>query len=136
MSVLNGEYVREYIKGIMELCPTDFFYLGEDGDWYIDPAEFRKLPQEVKRYVEGVELRMTRSGPRIKVNFVSKTAALAMAARYTLTAKEELKLNFPWQEIIESGVTDGEQAMKLLEAQIEGAEGVQRSVETGEAPLA
>lgn len=84
---LDSDYVREYIKSVLDLCPTDYFTIGEDGDWMIDPEQFRQLPMEVKRLVDGVELRQNKLGTFFKVNFLSKAAALAMAAKFTLVQK-------------------------------------------------
>lgn len=101
-SRLNAQYAKEYLYGLMELCPIDYFELGPDGDYYIDPGEMKKLPREVKRYIEGVELRRTKYGDFYTVKFVSKTAAMAIAARYTLTQKLEaavLTAQVPWSQV-------------------------------------
>lgn len=101
VSLLKGEYVREYIHSILELCPTDHFILAEDGEWAIDPEKFRELPHNVKRLVESVETRIVRGRVYYSVKFLSKTAALAMAAKYTLTQSVEVtsKQSPPWEVI-------------------------------------
>jgi hypothetical protein len=100
-ATLQADYVRDYIYSILELCPTDYFTLGPDGEWMIDPKQFKELPLEVKRLVEGVEAKFIRGQLIFKVQFLSKTAALAMAARYTLTQKAEVEVKgaVPWDEI-------------------------------------
>lgn len=101
-SELTGDYVRDYIFGILELCPTDYFIVGDDGDWCIDPEEFRKLPSEVKRYVESVDIKVDRKEGKTKysVKFVSKSQALALASKYTMVEKHAVvSTTVPWGEI-------------------------------------
>lgn len=101
-SELTGDYIRSYIFGILELCPTDYFTVDEDGEWCIDPEKFRELPSEIKRYVDHVDIKVDkRAGTtRYSVKFVSKSQALALAAKYTLVEKHEVKTEVvPWAEI-------------------------------------
>lgn len=104
-SRLRAEYVREYVHGAMELCITDFFHLDEDGDWVVDPQEFADIPCEKKRYIESVEVKIVRGERRYKLNFVSKTAAMALAAKLTglLESKDKtpaLQHNtIPWEQL-------------------------------------
>lgn len=97
---LKGEYVRQYILDVLELCPTDYFIVSETGEWMIDPENFRLLPREVKRLVEGVEVKRVGREMLWKVNFVSKQSALAMAARFTLVQKIDHRVaQVPWEEL-------------------------------------
>jgi hypothetical protein len=96
---LNAEYVRNYVHGVLEFCPTDYFLLVDD-EFCIDPVAWRELPETIKRFVENVEIRKGRNGTLYTVKFVSKTAALALAAKYTLTHKVELtQTQLPWDQI-------------------------------------
>lgn len=104
-SQLRAEYVREYVHGVMELCITDFFHLDEDGDWVVDPREFDDIPREKKRYIESVEVKIVRGERRYKLNFVSKTAAMALAAKLTglLESKDKTPAlqhsSIPWEQL-------------------------------------
>jgi hypothetical protein len=129
MDVLDGEsklracYVRDYIYDVLELCPTDYFQLAPNGDWCISPRDFDQLPKEVKRLVEGIELR--RQGPfqYVKVSFLSKQAALALAARYTLTQKAAVSVSagLPWAELQVAERAAGETIEMKLKAMAEGS---------------
>jgi hypothetical protein len=97
---LKAEYVREYIRCVLELCPTDFFEMAPTGEWYIDPVRFATLPSNIRRLVEGLELKYVAGRKVFVVKFVSKAAALALAARYTLTQKVDATVTvLPWDEI-------------------------------------
>lgn len=99
-SLLKAEYVREYILDILELCPTDYFTWGPKDEWMIDPEQFKKLPRQVKRLVDSVETRIVQGVPIFKVNFISKQAALVLAAKYTLTQKVDLSISSPpWEQL-------------------------------------
>lgn len=125
-SELKAEYVRNYILSILELCPTDYFTTNERGEWMIQPELFRELPQEVKRLVDTVELKIYRGEATYSVKFISKQAALAMAARYTLVQKFDVKqAQVPWDELAkeaEKEVADpiGERLKKYELLAIEG----------------
>jgi len=106
-SELTADYVRDYVFGILELCPTDYFMIDGDGDWCVDPEAFKGLPASVKRYVDSVEIKADkRNGTvRYSVKFVSKSQAMALAAKYTLTEKHAVShahVQVPWDEIAAS----------------------------------
>lgn len=112
-SILKAEYVREYIMSVLELCPTDYFRPAPEGGWLIGEDDYYSLPSEVKRLIEDVELRIIRGNTYLAVRFVSKSAALAMAARFTLTQKVEATVTaVPWDAI-------AKQADKELQSPIE-----------------
>lgn len=92
-SQLDAVYVRKYLKDVLDLCPTDYFLLGADGEWMIDPVQFRSLPVEVKRLVDGTEVRRVGQKLFFSVQFVSKQVALALAARYTLAKADQKSAN-------------------------------------------
>ena len=101
-SELKADYVRSYVYGLLEMCPTDHFSMNEDGDWVVDPDQFRKVPQEIRRFVSEVEIVRDKFGrTSMKVKFVSKSQALAIAAKYTLTQKYEMDVNHrvPWDQV-------------------------------------
>lgn len=97
---LNAEYTREYILDTLELCPTDYFQVAPNGDMVIDLEEFNKLPHRVKRQVEGIDIVVIGGHKYYKVRFVSKGAAINLAARYTLTQKVAAAVvTVPWDMI-------------------------------------
>lgn len=109
-SELDGVYVRNYILGLLELCPTDWFTVMPDGRWCIDPDQFAKAPVEIKRYVDSIELRSNpRTGEQsLFVKFVSKSQALSLAAKYTMVEKHQHSHTVvPWAEIAGKEVDAG-----------------------------
>lgn len=128
VSTLNAEYVREYIREVLELCPTDYFTLGPNGEWCIDPVSFRELPTSIKRLVDGVEVKIVKGEVLFKVNFLSKAAALAMAAKYTLTEHLHVKVDktLPWEQI--AGPLERE-AVDVVEQRIAAMESSEGSVQ-------
>ncbi len=112
VSELKAEYVRQYIKDVLELCPTDFFLPAPEGGWLIAQGDYGKLPHSVKRLIESIELRNIRGNTFLAVQFVSKSASLAMAARYTLTQHIDATVTaVPWDQLMQevkdsSGTTE------------------------------
>jgi hypothetical protein len=99
-SDLDAEYVRQYIKSVLDFCPLDFFEPAEGGGWLMSEENYRNMPQSAKCLIEDVEYRKIRGDVFMAVKFLSKTAALAMAARYTLTQKFESQIaTIPWDEV-------------------------------------
>jgi hypothetical protein len=76
----------------------------------------------VKRLVEGVEVRVHQRRPVFSVRFMSKTMALALATRYTLTQEHHIALHpqLPWDLIVDAA-HDG--AEDLIEGIIASAGG-------------
>lgn len=95
---LKASYVREYIHDVLEMCPVDHFVPTGDGDgsWLIDMDALRALPQRVKRLIEYIDF--TRDG-FARVTFISKTAALALAARFTLMQQDGTVATLPWEKL-------------------------------------
>jgi hypothetical protein len=99
-SKLNALYVRQFIHDILELCPTDHFTLAPDGSYMIAPEQFSELDPRVKRLVEKVELKFVRGVPVYSIEFISKSSALSLAARYTLVQKVEAEVRaVPWDQL-------------------------------------
>lgn len=100
---LTADYIRGYIYELLELCPTDHFTTAEDGTWMIDPEQFKKVPKEIRRLVESTELKKVGKDWLLVVKFMSKSAALSLAAKYSLVEKHShdvnLKLMPPWDDI-------------------------------------
>ncbi len=100
-SELKAEYVRQYVKDILDLCPVDHFVFAPDGGWMIDPVDFQKLPFRVKRLVESVEMRVYRNCPIFAVKFVSKAFALALAARLCVAENDNRpETLIPWDKVV------------------------------------
>lgn len=116
-SVLNGDYVREYIKTVLEFSPIDFFQPAPEGGWMIAEDQFQHIPHTVKRLVESIEYRKIRGQDFLAITFISKTAALAMAAKYTLTQNINATVSqVPWEEMTRNLE---EQAMDSVEKRLE-----------------
>jgi phage terminase small subunit len=120
VSDLTANYVRDYIQSILEFHPTDYFILGPDNCWMIDPETFRNLPHEVKRLVDGVEMRIVAGRCMFTVNFISKAAALSLAARFTLTQKVQAEVSqVPWEEICGQLDEEAEDSVEAMLARVE-----------------
>lgn len=111
-SELRAEYVRGYIHDVLEFSPLDFFDVAPDGGWCITPERMQALPAHVKKLVESVEMRFHGGRATLTVKFISKTAALSMAARYTLTQKHVVAAaQLPWDEINRALARESEDAV-------------------------
>jgi len=101
---LNAEYVRSYIHDVLEVCPTDYFTVDpETEEWVCDLAVFNALPKNIKRLIEGADLKREAKTGRtiVTVKFVSKAAAMSLAARYTLVQKHDVRASLvPWDSIV------------------------------------
>lgn len=130
-SKLTPEYVREYLLGVLEFCPTDYFTPAEDGGWLCDPDTFSRLPHEVRRFVDHVEYRRVRGNQFLAVTFVSKTSALTIAAKYVLTQKIAVAAAVvPWDQLAAEAPALDDDVERRLDAAAE------RPVRSEEAPLA
>lgn len=105
-SRLTAKYVKDYIHTALDFCPTDWFTPGEKGTWEIDEESYKSLPTEIKRLIEEVEFRQRTNEQTgetttvLKIRFVSKTAALSVAAKYTLTQKIEATMTtINWDDL-------------------------------------
>jgi hypothetical protein len=117
-SELDADYVRNYIHTLLELCPTDYFSKLPNGLWCINPDDFRKVPKEIRRLVESVELKLDkRSGDIVlNVKFISKSQALSLAAKYTMIEKHaHLHAEAPpWAEIAGAVKVDEKDELEQL----------------------
>lgn len=119
-SELDAQYVRDYIKSVLDFCPMDFFAPCPGGGWLISEENYKNLPQKFRCLIEDIELRVERGVSMLAIKFLSKTAALAMAARYTLTEKHQLipAKTVDWKELAsaENDAVDAvEEKIKLME---------------------
>ena len=117
-SELKADYVRAYIQSILEFCPGDYFRAGPDGSWCIGQEGYDDLPQHVRRLIEEMTLINVNGVCLLSVRFISKTAALAMAAKYTLTQTINAQVSqVPWDEIAKGLENQAQPSieMKLLE---------------------
>lgn len=89
-SRLKAEYVRSYLLSVLELCPTDYLQVDDDGDWVCSPEKLADMPSAMRRLIETVEVKYSRGKRTLKIQFVSKSMALSIAARYTLVQKVEV----------------------------------------------
>ena len=121
-SDLTGDYIRQYLMDILQLCPTDFFTPApEGGGWLLEPERYASLSNEVKRLIEDVEMRTIRGVSFLAIRFVSKSAALAMAAKYTLPQKFDVAVSqVPWAELAGKLEKEGMNAVEKRLAAVEG----------------
>lgn len=132
-SDLRAEYVREYIRSVLDFCPTDWFAVTEDGDWVCDPDKFAEAPFEIKRLVESVEFRYIGGRKYLKINFVSKTQAMSIAAKFTLTQKVAVATTaIPWEEIASASAPQEDP----WEAEIAELQKLSGPVQAGQAAVA
>jgi hypothetical protein len=101
LSDLKADFVRDYIFTILTFCPGDYFRPGPEGAWVIDEASYALVPQKIRRLIESMMLVEYQGQRFMMVTFISKTAALAMASRYTLVQKVEGTLvQIPWDKVV------------------------------------
>jgi len=100
VSVLKAEYIKQYLLDVLELCPLDFVEVTHDGDFVCDINTFRAAPREIQRLVERFEIVWYHGRRRLRIEFVSKSSALAMAAKYTLVQKfQGAVAALPWDQV-------------------------------------
>jgi hypothetical protein len=125
-SLMTAEEVRRYIHTTLRFCPGDYFLPGRKGNqrgWLIEEEDYRRLPQEIRQLVEEMEARTqvveTPDGARVTKNylwvrFVSKTVALGLAAKYSLTEKQSIvQTAVPWDALFNSVPREVPDAIEL-----------------------
>jgi hypothetical protein len=115
-ALMTADEVRRYIHTILKFCPGDYCLPGRKGNqrgWLIEEGDYWRLPQDIRQLIEEVEERTqvveTRAGTKVTkkflwVRFVSKTAALALAAKYAFTEKHSVVQvqGLNWDELFAS----------------------------------
>lgn len=93
-SVMKADDVRRYISTVMQICIPDYFTPDNHGGWMISEEDYRNLPREVRCLIEECHMSSLTiedaQGNKtekhmLAVRIVSKTKALDLAAKYTLT---------------------------------------------------
>jgi hypothetical protein len=103
---LRAGYVREYIRAVLDFSPVDFLTVRGD-ELVVDLDAVRRMPLELKRLVESVELHCRGGRSFLRLNFVSKTAALGIAARVALVHKVQVAVSsVPWDAVAEPRAED------------------------------
>lgn len=88
--IINAENVREKIGQILYFKPAKHFDEGGDGGWYTTKEGLQQLPDYVHELITEVQRKTTEEGQEFFwIKFMSKDAALQLAARYTLGIGEE-----------------------------------------------
>jgi hypothetical protein len=86
---LTAEYVRDFLHTVLEFAPLDHFTPADSGGWLIDEDAYHRLPKKIRRIFEDIQPREVRAGKKTQrqlwVKLISKTAALKLAAKYTLS---------------------------------------------------
>jgi phage terminase small subunit len=91
----KADDVLRYIHCVMWFQPLQFFLPGDDGGWLLDEDKLATLPPAIGCLIEEVEVRRFVVGTgadrqevtRYWVRLVSKTAAMALAAKHQLGDK-------------------------------------------------
>ena len=92
----SADEVLEYLQIAMYFVPSKYFQPGDRGGWLIDEENYKKLPDEIGRIIEEVEVRSKQvSRPdgtevtltRFWVKFVNKTKVTQMVAKFMLGSK-------------------------------------------------
>lgn len=95
-AILKASDVLRYIHTVMTFKPVDWFLPGGDGGWLTSMEDFRMLPDDIRQIIEEVEFRsIERDGVITTVawiRFVSKTSAMALAARHQLGEKKDTNI--------------------------------------------
>jgi hypothetical protein len=103
---LRAGYVREYIRAVLDFSPVDFLTV-QGSELVVDLEAIRRMPPELKRLVESVELHCRGGRNFLRLNFVSKTAALGIAARVALVHKVQVAVSsVPWDAVAEPRAED------------------------------
>lgn len=125
-SMLTAEYTRRFMYDVLSVNLLNYFEPGENGAWELTMSAVKSLPPEVAVLIESFE-QVTinlKGGGQIKkllVKLISKTAALALAARYTLVAKHSIQASPQMVDFMELAKRAAEKkAAKEIEARISG----------------
>ena len=106
-AILSASQVLRYIHTVMTFKPVDWFLPGGDGGWLVSMEDFRVLPDEIRQIIEEVEFKtVTREDETTTmawIRFVSKTTAMALAARHQLGEKKDTNITIQqidWTSLI------------------------------------
>lgn len=112
-TVLEAQDIRQRISEVVNVSLLDWF-TPDQGGWVIDIEAYKELPIHIKRMIEAVDIEhvevLTKrkvkndagdeeevedwvEKDRARVRFVSKTFALGLAAKYSLTEKHQHDVN-------------------------------------------
>lgn len=121
---LKAEYVRDYVRSILDFCPTDYFMPCPEGGWMLPEDKWGELPVHVKRLIESIEVKTIRGvGTFFSVKFVSKSSALSLAVRLVSLDKalQHTSPNgtIPWSEIADRQRPPEDSVERRLEVMLE-----------------
>jgi phage terminase small subunit len=94
----NSADVLRFIHTALFFAPADYFDPGGDGGWLISQEQYRNLPAVIKCLIEEMECRSVeyQDGSTVStlwVRFVSKVAAMTLAAKHQLGENVNLNQN-------------------------------------------
>ncbi|MBA4063620.1 MAG: hypothetical protein C0501_07890 [Isosphaera sp.] len=117
-AMLDADAVLWYLHAAMLFCPADYCLPGDGGGrWRAAAEDVRAWPPEVKALVEEMEVRPDGS---VRVRFVSKAAAMALAAKYQLGGKARVVVQqIDWSGLLRGGPPDPdpvEERIRAIEA--------------------
>jgi len=108
-TLLKADDVLRYIHSAIEFNPLKWFIASEDGDWIITEENYRSLPDEVGKLIEKVTRKVkevevngeTKREVWFKVEFVSKTVAMSLAAKHQLGEKMTVTtVSVNWDDLL------------------------------------
>lgn len=122
--LLDADAVLRYVHTAMLFCPGDYFTPAGDGGWAATLDEYRALPPEFKCLIEDLAFEAGGEGDtrtaRLRVRFVSKEAAMALAARHQLSEKARVVVHqLDWSGLLRGGPPDPdpvEERIRAIEA--------------------
>ena len=97
---LRASFVKNFIYELLVFKPIDHFTPCPGGGWMVTQGDYEKLPEVARQLIEDVEYRVIRGESYLAIRFVSKTKALELACRYTLTQKLDITVPaIPWDQV-------------------------------------
>lgn len=94
-TLMTGADLLRYAQTALLTCFTDHFTPGPGGRWVITRDGYQRLPVEVKRLIEEMEVRRYHNDKTgeteetLQVRFVSKSAMVMFLGKYMLTEKHQ-----------------------------------------------
>jgi hypothetical protein len=101
----KGDDILKFIHGVMYTNWSRWFLPGDDGTWTVSESDYKNLPDEVGQFIEEItkHVREDDSGREVwfKVRLVSKTTAMALAAKHQLGEKMTItNVSVNWDDLL------------------------------------
>jgi hypothetical protein len=121
-AAMDGAAILRFIHAVIQFKPADWFVPGSDGGWVVDRTDYHVMPDSMKMIIEEVkattvQLPDSTTTTMLNVKFISKTAMLALAAKYQLgdrVMEEQPQAQIDWSELF------GRQPKQLVQVKVIG----------------